>query len=317
MMGDDSFDAPSDYQSSSGGSETSIWMWVGIGCGAILLILAGTLIFGGYKSYSCCKQAIERQKAARQAAARFARDLRDGDYQSARGRTTEAFRSRTSRETLQRRVEQYRDRIDGSVPELVGFRRHLDEKGGGGGAWELDVGFMPHAGETFVFMRLQLHKQGQGENLEFRVDEMRLEERRRDVATEPPARQVRRFNKLVDEGEFDVARGRFTDSFEPGGSNERFRAYLDKHESVFGSGAPEFRSIQYERGPNATVLAGHRTSSGETVHVRYVMEKSGATWMIATIEVGVEPPRPEPAVPATPDADTADTTEDGSDVSGD
>lgn len=316
-MADDSFDAPSDYQTGSSGGGTNIWMWLGIGCGVVLLLVAGALIFGGYKSYSCCKQAIERQKEARETSLTFARDLRDASYDSAWKRTSESFRSGTSLEKFRASVEKYRSRLDGSVPEMVGIRPPTNQGQGGKGIWEVDIGFMPHAGETYVVMQLQLAEQGEGEKREFSVDGLALRERERNVATEPPARRVRRFNRLVAEEKVENARGVFAESFEPAKSKESFKSYVEQHASVFGSADVEFRSIQYEAGRGAVVLAVHRSAGADETYVRYGLGKSRALWVITNVEVGVSPPESAEPTAAPPDAGNADASETGGDASGD
>jgi len=287
-MADESSNAVGHYSSSSSGGGTSIWMWVGIGCGTVLLGGAAALIFGGYKSYSCCKEAVERQKAARQTAMAFAVDLRDSNYESAWGRTTEAFREGYSRKEFRNTVEEYRDRVGGSVPELVGFRTPAGREEGKSERWELDVGFRPHAGETYVVMRIRLAEQKPDGKPEFLVDEMNLEEREREVNAEPAARRVRRFNRLLEEGSEELARGIAASGFEPASSEEKFRTYVQGEGAVHGASGLEIRSIRYERGREATVYATHEGPDGESVDVRYSMVKSGAFWKIAGVEVGVE-----------------------------
>jgi len=316
-MAEDSFDAPSDYEHASGGDGTNIWMWVGIGCGVILLVVAGALIFGGYKSYSCCKQAMERQKEARETSLEFATDLRDADYESAWDRTTEAFRSGTTLDGFRGSIEAYRERIEGSVPEMVGIRPPANRGGDGKGVWEVDIGFMPHAGETYVVLQLQLAEKGKGEQREFLVADLALRERDRNVATEPPARRIRRFNRLVAEDQIESARGLFAERFEPAQSEEAFQSYVDEHSSVFGAAELEFYSIRYEAGLGATVLAVHRsTGSGET-HVQYGLGKPGALWVITDIELNVEPPGPAEPNAGPPDAGTTDAAGTAGDTTGD
>lgn len=303
-MGNGSFEKPSDYKEGAGGGDGyGIWVWLGGGCAVLLALGAVLLVFGAYKGFSCCRETLEQQAEARLFALEYARLLRDAEYDEAWKQSAESFQDRTSRESFERRIEQYRSRIRKSTPVPMGMNREI-QSANGPGYWVVDIGFMPNGGETFVVMNARLAQRGEGDERRFRVDKLKFRERRRDLASEPPVRRIQTFNRQLSEDELEAARGALADEFEQGRTEGEFEQFFDGHDDVLGRTLVRVETVRYNADGPVTVEALHDRRGGSTDRVRYRLVRAGGPWKIDRIEFGVEAPNgdgPDTADSAQPE----------------
>ena len=287
MNGHIEFKPPSDFQSedSGGGGNKQIWTWLGIGCGAILLVVAGFLAYGAYETASCCGQVVDAGKytmSAQQTSQEFARKLGQGKFTEAWDMTTDDLRSRMSVDELKEKLAEHGDLLRNSSARMGQI--NVQSKGGQQDAmkpeaWDTSFHFSPPSADEKLVMNLVVVREGEGDAARFFIDDVRLNRRKRVLRSEPPARAVLEFHRNLQQGAYQQAYQTMSMSYQQNNTQADFESMVDENVEALVEGRPKVTAVDYS-GNQAMV-----TVSVEKSHrINYTLSKQ-IGWSIDEMKV--------------------------------
>lgn len=300
------FKPPSDFVAEDDdGGGTSIWKWLGIGCGTIILITGALMAFGAWKSFSCCQETGEAARGAAEFSLGFAEDVDDGNYADARARMSESLASQTSEQDLREAVEQYQTYFDAASPRVTDQR--FDQERGVtddemGVRMRLD--FSPESGEEKLVLWVDVLAEKEDDGHRFEVENYEFDVRRRKLSSEPPAELVLTLHEEIYAGEYEKAYGLMRQDIADEQELEAFRSFVDEHDEIFMASELDISSVDYAGQSQARVRADAAEEDEVVASVEYLVEtaQQGASrWRIASIH---------PSYGAKPGEDDAGSDED-------
>ena len=196
------FEPPSDYVGSDGGSgggKKKLWIFLGGGC--LLVILAFALLFGAgaFKMVSCCNQfqdVAKRTVAAQNYGYEFASLVGERKVDEAYSRLSDQAQGVLSAEDFARQVEEYGPMLDASTAPR---RRNMQARQTGTEvsdvkAWNQSYQFSGPKSTEMLVLSFEVQQQGEGETAAFEIAEVDFDVRPRNLAAEPPAAEVTEFH---------------------------------------------------------------------------------------------------------------------------
>ncbi|MGM0555425.1 MAG: hypothetical protein ACQEVA_03505 [Myxococcota bacterium] len=303
------FKPPSDFVADDSGGGNNVWKYLGIGCGVVLLIVGIAFAFGAWKTASCCGDAMDAAKQtmkAQQASAQFADKVSAGDTQEAYALTSEAYQNSVSLDEFQKTLSAHAELLRSSPPRPSGVQAQQSDQSDGqnlkANDWTMKYEFSGPQSSKKLVMTLNVMREGEGEDAQFFVDDMRFDERRRVLSAEPPAEAVTSFHRHVRRGNYGSA----YDLMGPEYSTETDRATFEEfvggeYESAYHGDEPEIRAVDYGNG-RAVVIAETVGEQGATWRIEYELKRGigPSGWVVSAIA----PQRVGDAAPAEPDGST-------------
>jgi hypothetical protein len=282
------FKPPSDFVDDSGGG-TNVWKWVGIGCGAVLVIVGIALAFGAWKTASCCGDVVDMSKysiAAGQTAGTFANNVARGNLDEAYAATSDAFKEQHSKEQFREMLQEHSDMLQSSAPRQAG----VQAQGVGQKAeeqmkpkrWDVSFEFAGPKSETKLIMRVEVRRKGEGEEATFSVNGVEFAERKRVLSAEPPAESVQAFHRHVQRGDIQSAEQLLTAEFK----GQSLDVMLDEFGPGFYGSSPKIESVEYGQN-TASVVASTVGENEGSWRFNYKLQRgiSATGWVIAQIDV--------------------------------
>ncbi len=298
------FEPPSDFVGESSSSGGRRWLkWAGIGCAAMMLILAVLLAVGGFRMVSCCSGLIETGRLTFEVESfsqDFARSIQTGAYDAAYEMTSaEVYRSQTSPTEFAAIFRPHQELLARSVP-VVSNLKVLGENEIPAHRWEVTMRLLPPDGTQVLTMMLTVHGEsvGKDEPGVFEIVDLQLEKRTRDLALEPPVQGVRAIQNLLRVGDYEGAYGQLAlgelrnATEEANGQGEaNFRAFVRENQDVLTAAEAEVVRVEYLSSNEARVTTRARLSAEKTALVHYTMVRLSTHdgWQVSAIS-------PEPVV---------------------
>ncbi len=314
------FQPPSDMtgDGAGGSGKKKIWVGLGIGCGVILLIIGILFAAGAFKAVSCCntfKEAAVQSEGAQKFGMTFATAVGEGQLKKAYEMTSSDFQSKLDFGAFESAVEAHREKLGAGPPRL--FNLQVEQKDPDNpsfddltsGVWQMSYQFAGPSDENMLLLMFTVRRVGEGEEVSFVAENVKFDERARNLATEPPAREVLRVHDLVQQGNYERAYGRFGDQFKAESDLETFRQFLDDSGEILTSSELEIREVVYnEANTQATVMAHAKSSSGTDAIVQYELvplqsDMPGFGWRVVAISpmiAEVQKDGPDEPVPPMP-----------------
>ncbi|MFU8802502.1 MAG: hypothetical protein ACNA8W_01715 [Bradymonadaceae bacterium] len=290
------FKPPSDYTPDEGGSgKKKVWMFLGLGCGGILLIVGLAFALGAFRAVSCCSDLIDvgvRTMEAQAAVQDISHALHQGDMERAYGWTSSSYREGVSREKFNDIFRPHEHVIRTGYPILADMQakgdsldevREIDY-------WVATVRFVPPAGQEVVIADFSIRWTG-AEEKPVEIMHVQVEGRVRPLADEPAARAILSLQNLLRLGDLESSRRRLSMTSPLRGEDVSvLRAFVDEHKDVLLFRDIDILAVRYEGVDQAQVIGradGHRLTVG--------VRAFGNDWRVETIEIvrEVEPPEPE------------------------
>lgn len=306
------FQPPSDMLGDGGGSSTSkkIFIGLGIGCGAIMLILGLLFAAGAFKAVTCCNEVkgiAESSVAAEKYATEFTNELYRGDYDAAYARTTPEFQARVNASAFASTVQAHAEQLKSNAPRV--FNVELEQHGDADqpsledlakGTWVITYQFAGPTDETMLLLDVRVAKTSEEA---FGIADIRFDERVRNLAHEPPAEAVLEMHDHLQRGQYEFAYTRLGDAFRTSTDREAWRKFLDDVGPVLTSSKLEIREVSYnDANTQATVMAHAQASTGQNAIIQFELQPVGEAipgvgWRIVSIAPLLAEDEPQAAQP--------------------
>ncbi len=302
------FKPPSDFVAADGGGggKSSVWKWVGIGCGGLVLVVGIFMALGAWKTVSCCSKAVD---SARQSAKASKFGLQAAQ-QFATG-NVEAMRAAMSDEAA---TQWPADRLTSAHDNYAAFLGHSKGRVGGMHFQQrsldaplhltMTVAFAQPAGTEQLAVIMDILSKGKGKTQHFVIDSLSFDKRPREIRSEPPAVEVRAFHDALDSGDYKAAYRTMSAAFAKQSDQAAFRHFVQEQQPVFRHGDVHVASIEYN-GMRARLIARLSGEGGKHAQVEYLMVRRPGPIPLWRIEAITPSYDTAPAKGASPDAGTA------------
>jgi hypothetical protein len=281
------FKPPSDFVADDGGSgSSSVWKWLGIGCGVIALLFGVLLLFGTWKTVSCCgdvQDFVKVNMEVGQFGNDFGSTLASGDVDRARSKMTDELASHWSAEKLGAKLEEHRSFFSQASPQVRNFN---SKHAGGEALWELSIDYVPPSGSEKLVVLLEVVKVEDSDPPQFEASGLSFEVREHQMRTEPPAQAVTTFHRHLRSGDYETAYESMSEDFAQEQGLDAFRDFISSQEPVFRRGGIEVRSITYPAQNSARVLVLAQGRDGERAEIEYMLEQPNPglpRWVISAV----------------------------------
>jgi hypothetical protein len=279
------FNPPSDFSADpSSGSKKKIWVFLGVGCGAMLLVVGLLFAVGAFRAVSCCTDLADvgkRTITAQLTAQEVSLALHQGEYETAYRYVSSSLRAELSPQQFREVFRPHEELLQSGYPLLADMQTRGEslEELRDITAWTAVVRFIPPTGQEVLVVDLGLQWRGEEADPAVELVSVHVDRRVRPLEEEPAARSVQVFLRTLRQGEWEEARRQLSpDSPLRQGELDGFRSFVRDHGEVLTGDRPRIESVAY--GPleaNVVVVQG-------SVAMTFLLESSGGHWRILTIE---------------------------------
>lgn len=309
------FNPPSDFTpDESGSGKKKIWMYLGLGCGGLLLIIGVLFALGAFRAVSCCSDLVDVGKRSAEAQARVQQmslAIHHGEMERAYGFTSSSYQSSVSRQEFEEVFAPHLEIVRTGYPIVVDMQvkgESFDELRETA-SWVATVRFVPPRGQEILIADYHVVWTGEEGGRSIEVTSVQVERRVRPLQEEPPAQAVRAFLSTLRQGDWEAARRQLSaESPMRQGDLEEFRAFVRTHESVLTDRDIEIIGVEYGEEMTRVFALGDGRMIG------FIVESYMGPWRISFVEV-LGAPLP-PAVVPSDEAEGEEDEEDEVDLEG-
>lgn len=296
------FEPPSDFVDDPGGGGGGKGKWLkiaGIGCGAIVLLVAILGGLGAFKAVSCCgdlKTAGMQTVGAQQTTMTFGQEVAQKNWSGAHGLLTSSYGGEMTAEKLEQAFTPHMALLEDTVVLSDNLRPDKDiaelDDARQIETWRATIRFFPkEPRDHLAAATIKLVREGEPneDGIEtMRISEVSVEKLPIDIDGETPVRTVRDFHGFLQAGNTRNAYNMLSPAMQKEQSREAFMTFVDEQGDLLVSSTMDVRELRYKDMTGATVIAKLSSASGKKAIVTYDVGQFMGAWRIVSVTPLIE-----------------------------